>query len=110
MDSQCGSPGYKTTGWLQGLLRLYPSEVDQLSSFLGRSNEFQELMGGLVVKSKLSPSSSSVALKLLNPSQKRSQKVYFDIEVKTKSDYKILNFVFQLIKNTNWHFVHMDSL
>ena len=28
----------------------------------------------------------------------------FHIEVKAKSKYKILNFVFQLIKNTKWHF------
>ena len=28
----------------------------------------------------------------------------FHIEVKTKSKYKILNFVFQFIKNTKWHF------
>ena len=28
----------------------------------------------------------------------------FHIEVKTKSKYKILNFLFQFIKNTKWHF------
>ena len=28
----------------------------------------------------------------------------FHIEVKTKSSYKLLNFVFQFIKNTKWHF------
>ena len=28
----------------------------------------------------------------------------FRIEVKTKSRYRILNFVFQFIKNTKWHF------
>ena len=28
----------------------------------------------------------------------------FLIEVKAKSKYRILNFVFQFIKNTKWHF------
>ena len=32
----------------------------------------------------------------------------FHIEVKTKK-YKILNFVFQFIKNTKWHFGYTDS-
>ena len=30
------------------------------------------------------------------------------MEIKTKSKYKILNFVFQFTNNTNWHFVFMD--
>ena len=34
----------------------------------------------------------------------------FRIEVKTKSKYKILNFVFQFIKNTKWHFGYTDSV
>ena len=29
-------------------------------------------------------------------------------EVKTKSNYKILDFVFQFIKNMKWHFGYMD--
>ena len=29
-------------------------------------------------------------------------------EVKPKSKYRILNFVFQLIKNTKWHFGYTD--
>ena len=33
----------------------------------------------------------------------------FFIEVKAKSKYRILNFVFQFIKNTKWHFGYMDS-
>ena len=33
----------------------------------------------------------------------------FRIEVKTKSKYRILNFVFQFIKNTQWHFGYTDS-
>ena len=33
----------------------------------------------------------------------------FRIEVKTKSKYRILNFVFQFIKNTKWHFRYTDS-
>ena len=33
----------------------------------------------------------------------------FYIEVKTKSKYKILNFVFQFFKNTKWHFGYTDS-
>ena len=33
----------------------------------------------------------------------------FHIEVKAKSKYKILNFVFQFIKNTKWHFRYTDS-
>ena len=32
----------------------------------------------------------------------------FHIEVKTKSNYKILNFVFQFIKNSEWHFGYTD--
>ena len=35
--------------------------------------------------------------------------VVFHIEVKTKSNYKILNFVFQFIKNMRWHFGYTDS-
>ena len=33
----------------------------------------------------------------------------FHIEVKTKSKYKVLNFVFQLIKNSKWYFGYTDS-
>ena len=33
----------------------------------------------------------------------------FLIEVKVKSKYRILNFVFQFIKNTKWHFGYMNS-
>ena len=32
----------------------------------------------------------------------------FFIEVKAKSKYKILNFVFQYTKNTKWHFGYTD--
>ena len=32
----------------------------------------------------------------------------FHIEVKTKPKYKILNFAFQFVKNTKWHFGYMD--
>ena len=32
----------------------------------------------------------------------------FFIKVKTKSKYKILNFVFQFIKKTKWHFGYTD--
>ena len=32
----------------------------------------------------------------------------FQIEVNTRSKYKILNFVFQFIKNTKWHFGYTD--
>ena len=31
------------------------------------------------------------------------------MEVKAKSKYRILNFVFQFIKNTKWHFGYTDS-
>ena len=34
----------------------------------------------------------------------------FHIEVKTKSNDKFLNFVFQSIKNTKWHFGYTDLL
>ena len=34
----------------------------------------------------------------------------FFIKVKAKSKYKILNFVFQFIKKTKWHFGYTDSL
>ena len=34
----------------------------------------------------------------------------FHTEVKTKSSYKILNFVFQFIKNMKWHFGYTESL
>ena len=33
----------------------------------------------------------------------------FHIEVETKSNYKILNFVFQFIKNMRWHLEYKDS-
>ena len=33
----------------------------------------------------------------------------FFIKVKAKSKYKILNFVFQFIKKTKWHFEYTDS-
>ena len=33
----------------------------------------------------------------------------FHIEVKTKAKYKVLNFAFQFIKNTKWHFGYTDS-
>ena len=32
----------------------------------------------------------------------------FLIEIKSKSKYRILNFVFQYIQNTKWHFGYMD--
>ena len=32
----------------------------------------------------------------------------FHIEMKTKSNDKTLNFVFQFIKNTKWHFGYTD--
>ena len=34
----------------------------------------------------------------------------FYVEVETKSKFKNLNFVFQFIKNTKWHFEGTDSL
>ena len=34
----------------------------------------------------------------------------FLTEVKSKSKYRILNFVFQFIKNTKWHFGYTDSI
>ena len=33
----------------------------------------------------------------------------FVIEVKAKSKYRILNFVFRFSKNTEWHFGYTDS-
>ena len=33
----------------------------------------------------------------------------FHIDVKTKSKHKLLNFVFQFIKNSKWHFGYTDS-
>ena len=33
----------------------------------------------------------------------------FHTEIKTKSNYKTLNFVFQFIKNMKWHFGYTDS-
>ena len=32
----------------------------------------------------------------------------FHIEIKTKSNYQFLNFVFQFIKNAKWHFGYTD--
>ena len=32
----------------------------------------------------------------------------FHIEAKTKSNYKILNFAFQFLKNMKWHFGYTD--
>ena len=34
----------------------------------------------------------------------------FFIEVKAKSKYRTLNFVFQFIKKTQWHFGYTDCL
>ena len=34
----------------------------------------------------------------------------FFIEVKVKSKYRILNFVFQFVKKTKWHFGYTDCL
>ena len=34
----------------------------------------------------------------------------FHIKFKTKSKYRLLNFVFQFIKNTKWHFRYTDCL
>ena len=34
----------------------------------------------------------------------------FFIEVKAKSNYRILNFVFQFIKKTKWHFGYTDYI
>ena len=34
----------------------------------------------------------------------------FHIEVKTKSKYKILNLVFQFIKNMKWYFKYTDAI
>ena len=34
----------------------------------------------------------------------------FHTEVKTESKYKTLNFVFQFIENTKWHFGYTDSV
>ena len=36
-------------------------------------------------------------------------KFVFFIEVKVKSKYRILNFVFQFIKKAKWHFGYTDS-
>ena len=33
----------------------------------------------------------------------------FHIEVKTKSNKKFLNFVFQFLKNRKWHFGYTDK-
>ena len=33
----------------------------------------------------------------------------FFIEIKSKSKYRILNFFFQYIQNTKWHFGYADS-
>ena len=40
LDSQSKGPVFKTTGWLQGLLSLHPSEVDKIST-----RNFWELSG-----------------------------------------------------------------
>ena len=37
-------------------------------------------------------------------------KFVFRVEVKTESKYRILNFVFQFIRNTKWHFGLTDCL
>ena len=34
----------------------------------------------------------------------------FFIKIKAKSNYRILNFVFQFIKKTKWHFGYTDSV
>ena len=63
LDSQPSGPRFKTSGgWVQCQFIL--------SSFQGQSNEYQKLLGDIVVKSKLSPQSGSVALGELNPTHK----------------------------------------
>ena len=39
----------------------------------------------------------------------QSFELCFHIEMKTKPNYKTLNFVFQFIKNMKWHFGYTDS-
>ena len=62
LNSQSRSTGLETAGRLQGQLIL--------SSFRDWLNEYQKLLEGWVVKSKLSARSGSVALKLMNPIHK----------------------------------------
>ena len=62
LNSQSRSTRLETAGRLQGQLIL--------SSFRDWLNEYEELLGGWVVKSKLSPRSGSVALRQMNPIHK----------------------------------------
>ena len=63
LDFQSRGPGFKTTGWLQGQL--------SLSSFRGRSAEYQELLGIGWQKADMSPRCGSVALRQLNSIHKK---------------------------------------
>ena len=69
LDSWSRVPVFKTTGWLQGRLSLW--------SFRGRSNEYKEFFGNLVVKSKLPRRSGSVALRQFNPIHKNGPSSFF---------------------------------
>ena len=59
LDFQSGGPEFKTSGWLQGQLRI--------SSFRSQLNEYQELLETDWSKIKLSPSSGCAAYRQLNP-------------------------------------------
>ena len=67
LDSQIESPKSKTTGWFKGRLCHHPSMLNQKPGTLGY----------LVVQSKLSPNSGSVALRQLNPIHTRCLDVFY---------------------------------
>ena len=70
LDYQPRSPVFKTTGWHQGQL--------SLSSFRGRSNEYQKLLGTWV-KRKLPPRSGSAALRQLNLTHKKGPESFLKV-------------------------------
>lgn len=67
LDSQLESPKSKTTGWFKGQLCHHSSMLNQKPGTLGY----------LVVQSKLSPNSASLALRQLNPIHTRCFDVFY---------------------------------
>ena len=95
LDFVSSGSGFKTTGWLQGQLIL--------PSFQGRSNEYQDLLG-LVVKSKLSPRSGSVAVRQLTPSIKRDHIFFYENAICSWSNLKVY------LNDQSEHWVYLQEL
>ena len=102
LDSQSRGPGFETTGWLQSQLSFL--------SFQAQSIEYQELLETWELngkRSKLSPRSSSEALRQLNPIKRGHKvKVFFMLQVSFEA-HNILHFYTHIcftVKKPNFHF------